>query len=197
MKMTSAQAAKLLRQWNESLKALQRREENTKTFLASLGEDLESVRPEYDYAAMQAEQAAIEANIRKLKHTLNVFNTTTIIPEFEMTIDQMLIYLPQLTNRLEKLSRMKELLPKQRENALYSRNSAIIDYRYANYDIQTVEKDYEVLAETLAKAQTALDYINNTVLLEVDLPEQAGSSVCLNLALLYFFGSTFAFSVIR
>lgn len=171
MKMTSAQAAKLLRQWNESLKALQRREENTKTFLASLGEDLESVRPEYDYTAMQAEQAAIEANIRKLKHTLNVFNTTTIIPEFEMTIDQMLIYLPQLTNRLEKLSRMKELLPKQRENALYSRNSAIIDYRYANYDIQTVEKDYEVLAETLAKAQTALDYINNTVLLEVDLPE--------------------------
>ena len=88
-----------------------------------------------------------------------------------MTIDQMLIYLPQLTNRLEKLSRMKELLPKQRENALYNRNSAIIDYRYANYDIQTVEKDYEVLAETLAKAQTALDYINNTVLLEVDLPE--------------------------
>lgn len=171
MKMTSAQAAKLLRQWNESLKALQRREENTKTFLASLGEDIESVRPEYDYAAMQVEQAAIEANIRKLKHTLNVFNTTTIIPEFEMTIDQMLIYLPQLTNRLEKLSRMKELLPKQRENALYSRNSAIIDYRYANYDIQTVEKDYEVLAETLAKAQTALDYINNTVLLEVDLPE--------------------------
>lgn len=171
MKMTSAQAAKLLRQWNESLKALQRREENTKTFLASLGEDLESVRPEYDYTAMQAEQAAIEANIRKLKHTLNVFNTTTIIPEFEMTIDQMLIYLPQLTNRLEKLSRMKELLPKQRENALYSRNSAIIDYRYANYDIQTVEKDYEVLAETLAKAQTALDYINNTMLLEVDLPE--------------------------
>lgn len=171
MKMTSAQAAKLLRQWNESLKALQRREENTKTFLASLGEDLESVRPEYDYAAMQAEQAAVEVNIRKLKHTLNVFNTTTIIPEFEMTIDQMLIYLPQLTNRLEKLSRMKELLPKQRENALYSRNSAIIDYRYANYDIQTVEKDYEVLAETLAKAQTALDYINNTVLLEVDLPE--------------------------
>ena len=163
MKMTSAQAAKLLRQWNESLKALQRREENTKTFLASLGEDIESVR--------QAEQAAIEANIRKLKHTLNVFNTTTIIPEFEMTIDQMLIYLPQLTNRLEKLSRMKELLPKQRENALYNRNAAIIDYRYANYDIQTVEKDYEVLAETLAKAQTALDYINNTVLLEVDLPE--------------------------
>ena len=117
MKMTSAQAAKLLRQWNESLKAMQRREENTKTFLASLGEDLESVRPEYDYAAMQAEQAAIEANIRKLKHTLNVFNTTTVIPEFEMTIDQMLIYLPQLTNRLEKLSRVRFLVPLPRKKS--------------------------------------------------------------------------------
>ena len=78
---------------------------------------------------------------------------------------------PLYASLREKLSRMKELLPKQRENALYNRNAAIIDYRYANYDIQTVEKDYEALAETLAKAQTALDYINNTVLLEVDLPE--------------------------
>ena len=72
MKMTSAQAAKLLRQWNESLTALQRREENTKTFLASLGEELESVRPEYDYTAKQAEKADIEDNILKLKNTLNV-----------------------------------------------------------------------------------------------------------------------------
>ena len=64
MKMTSSQSAKLLRQWNESLKALQRREENTKTFLASLGEDIESVRPEYDYASLPAELAAIEAYIR-------------------------------------------------------------------------------------------------------------------------------------
>ena len=55
MKMTSAQAAKLLRQWNESLKALQRREENTKTFLASLGEDIESVRPEYPQAETYVE----------------------------------------------------------------------------------------------------------------------------------------------
>ena len=186
MKMTSAQAAKLLRQWNESLRALQRREENTKIFLASLGEDIESVRPKYDYAAMQAEQAAIEANIRKLKHTLILFSMTYL---FSVNAALTLLLLavapvilacsflfsrtvyPLYASLREKLSRMKELLPKQRENALYSRNSAIIDYRYANYDIQTVEKDYEVLAETLAKAQTALDYINNTVLLEVDLPE--------------------------
>lgn len=91
MKMTSAQAAKLLRQLNDELNALQRRETSTKTFLASLGEDVESVRPVYDYAEMQQEQIELEAKIRKLKHSLNIFNTTTIIPEFEMTIDEMLV----------------------------------------------------------------------------------------------------------
>jgi len=47
MKMTSAQAAKLLRQLKEELSALHLRENNSRCFLASLGEDPESVRPDY------------------------------------------------------------------------------------------------------------------------------------------------------
>lgn len=97
MKMTSAQAAKLLRQLNEELRTLQKRENNTRSFCASLGEDVESVRPEYDYAAMQEAQSQVETKIRHLKHALNCFNASTVIPEFNMTIDEMLIYLPQLT----------------------------------------------------------------------------------------------------
>lgn len=112
MKMTSAQAAKLLRQLNEELRTLQKRENNTRSFCASLGEDVESVRPEYDYAAMQEAQSQVEAKIRHLKHALNCFNASTVIPEFNMTIDEMLIYLPQLTRRMEKLSAMKDVLPK-------------------------------------------------------------------------------------
>ena len=107
MKMTSAQAAKLLRQLNEELRTLQKRENNTRSFCASLGEDVESVRPEYDYAAMQEAQSQVETKIRHLKHALNCFNASTVIPEFNMTIDEMLIYLPQLTRRMEKLSAMK------------------------------------------------------------------------------------------
>lgn len=169
MKMTSAQAAKLLRQLNDELKALQKWESSTKTFIVSIGEEVESVRPVYDYAEMQKEQIEVETKIRKLKHSLNIFNTTTIIPEFEMTIDEMLVYLPQLTQRKSKLSDMKDVLPKERESTVYNRNSNIIDYRYANYDIDQVSADYNEVSDKLAKAQTALDYINSTKEFEVEL----------------------------
>lgn len=41
MKMTSAQAAKLLRKLDEQHKALRHREEQSRTFVAALDEDIE------------------------------------------------------------------------------------------------------------------------------------------------------------
>lgn len=169
MRVTSAQAAKILRQLNNELSTLQIRESNSQSFLAAMGEDIESVRPAYDYAEMQKSQKAVEAKIRKLKHALNVFNATTIIPEFGITIDEMLVYLPQLSIRCTKLSNMQNALPKAREESHYSRGPAIIDYRYTNYDIEQVAADYTAVSKELAKAQTALDLVNNTVEFEIEI----------------------------
>ena len=169
MKMTSAQASKLLRQLNDELRTLQVREENSKSFLASLGEDVESVRPSYDYASMQEEQIKVEQKIRKLKHAVNVFNTNTVIPEYGFTIDEMLVYLPQLQKRQTKLFAMKDALPKVRENVGFGRGTNVVDYRYANYDIDRAEKDYKDLSAEIARAQLALDTVNSTAKLEVDL----------------------------
>ncbi|MBR1383636.1 MAG: hypothetical protein IJ555_07500 [Ruminococcus sp.] len=169
MKVTSAQAAKMLRQLNEAHRALRLREDQSKTFLAALGEDVESARPEYDYAGTQQELEAIEGKIRKLKHAISVFNTTTVIPEFGITVDEMLVYLPQLSQRESRLSNMKAALPKTREATHLRSSSSVIDYRYANYDIKQAETDYNKAADELARAQTALDVINNTVEFEIDL----------------------------
>lgn len=169
MRVTSAQAAKILRQLNNELSTLQIRESNTKSFLAAMGEDIESVRPAYDYAEMQKSQKAVEAKIRKLKHALNVFNATTIIPEFGITIDEMLVYLPQLSTRCIKLLNMQNELPKAREESRYSRGAVVIDYRYTNYDIEQVAADYNATSNELAKAQTALDLVNNTVEFEIEI----------------------------
>ena len=169
MKMTSAQAAKLIRQLSDELRTLQTRENNSESFLAALGEDPETVRPEYDYSAMQKAQSEIERKIRKVKHAVNVFNSVTVVPELGMTIDEVLVYLPQLTSRCSKLSRMKDALPKTRENSGYSRGTTVIDYRYANYDIAQAGKDYSELSAELAKVQTALDYVNNTVEFEIEV----------------------------
>lgn len=167
MKCTSAEAGKMMRKLLEEKSSIEMREYNGKEFLAAVGEDLESVRPDYDFAKTQSALAEVERKIRKLKHALNVFNSTTIIPEFEMTIDEMLVYIPQLTARKNKLSSMKDKLPKVREQS--RTNSSILDYRYLNYDVNEVAAEYEKAADTLASAQNALDAVNMTLTLDIEL----------------------------
>ena len=125
------------------------------------------MRPDYDFAKTQSALAEVERKIRKLKHALNVFNSTTVIPEFDMTIDEMLVYIPQLTARKNKLSSMKDKLPKVREQS--RTNSSILDYRYLNYDVNEVAAEYEKAADTLASAQNALDAVNMTLTLDIEL----------------------------
>lgn len=169
MLVTSAQAAKLLRQLNDELNALQLREVNTSSFVAAIQEDIESVRPSYNFKEMRDAQSEVERKIRKVKHAINVFNITTTVPNFDITIDEMLVYLPQLSRQCEVLSKMRDAMPKIRVNSGYSGGSSIIDYRYANYDIEQVGKYYTKISDMLAKAQTSLDLVNNTVEFEIDL----------------------------
>jgi len=170
MKYTSAEAAKLLRKFSEELASLQSGEEQSREFLTALGEDPESVRPAYDYADTQRRMDELEGRIRALKHAISVFNTTHTVPGFDMTVDQMLVYLPQLNARCAKLRQMKDKLPKTRESAhSFGRGSAVIDYRYLNYDLEPVRRDYAAASDTLARAQTALDLVNSTETLEFEL----------------------------
>ncbi len=169
MMMTSAQAAKLLRRLNDELNTLQLRENNTKSFVAALQEDIESVRPAYNFTEMRDAQAEIEKKIRKVKHAINLFNTVTPVPGFDMTIDEMLVFLPQLSRKCMALSEMKDAMPKVRVNTGSSGGGTIIDYRYANYDIDEVGKFYQEASDMLSKAQTSLDLVNNTVEFEIDI----------------------------
>lgn len=168
MRVTSAQAAKLLRQLNDELRALQLKEANSSSFVAAIQEDVESVRPAYNFKEMRDAQAEVECKIRKVKHAINVFNATTIIPDFDITIDEMLVYLPQLNRQCEVLSKMRDAMPKVRVSSGYSGGN-IIDYKYANYDIEEVGRYYAELSDTLAKAQTVLDLVNSTVEFEIDI----------------------------
>lgn len=167
MKYTSAEAGKLLKKLNDEQSSIILREENGKEFLAAVGEDIESVRPGYDFATTQVALNEIETKIRKVKHELNVFNSTTVIPEFGMTIDEMLVYIPQLTMRKNKLARMKDRLPKVREQTRV--NSSILDYRYLNYGVDEAAAEYDKISDTLSKAQNALDAANMHQTLEIDL----------------------------
>ena len=169
MKYTSAEAAKLLRRLNEEHEALLELERQSASFVAAVSEDLESIRPAYDLIAVQGKLAEIEAKVRKVKHALNVFNSTHSVPGFGMTIDQMLVYIPQLSQRKMKLRSMAGVLPKARVKGRSAVNSAVIEYTYANYDVEEARAAAEAAAEELARAQTALDKVNHTEAMEIDL----------------------------
>ena len=167
MNYTSAQAAKMLAKLQQDYDRLATEEENSKTFLASVGEDAESVRPAYNYEETKSRLSVLEAKIRKLKHAINAFNTTTVIPDFNMTIDEMLVYIPQLSKRKSKLKEMANTLPKARYRS-YERTN-IIDYKYINYDLDTVKNDLDAVTEELSHAQLALDSINHTAVIDFDI----------------------------
>ena len=157
--MTSAEANKYLRKLNEEREALLRREFEAMTFLVALGEDPESARTDYDYGKTQETLKAINQEIRTVKHALNKFNAETKVPEFDMTIDEMLVYLPQLRQQRDKLFNMKSALPKIRRKRS---DGNLVEYVHINYEIRDALADFEAADELLTRAQTALDKINNT-----------------------------------
>ena len=167
MKYTSAEAAKLLRSLKEELAALNAMQDRSAEFIAAVGEDIEGVRPQYDFLETQVKIDELQKKIRTVKHALNVFNSTTVIPDFNMTIDEMLVYIPQLTSRKVKLSYMTAKLPKSREQG--NVRAGVIDYRYLNYNPDDAKNEYKRIDDLLSKAQTALDLINSTATLNIDL----------------------------
>ncbi len=167
MLYTAQEIGKLIRKKNDDRNAIRQREAQSMEFIAATTEDPEKVRPEYDYAATQAALDVIDSEIRIMRHKLNLYNLNTVVEGFDMTIDQMLVYLPQLTEKRDKLNRMRTRLTKQRIDSGFGR-SAIIEYRYINYDLDEVEREYSQVADELARAQMALDRANARPAIEME-----------------------------
>ena len=164
-KVSPQTVAKKINALKEELKDLERSEKQSCTFTFTVGEDFEAIRPSYDYKETQKRYMELTEEIRKLRHTMNVFNTSTIVPGFDMTVDQMLVYLPMLRERKQTLQKMKD----EPMNGLSSRVTYRgVNYTYSNYSVQKVTEDYRKIAEEYAKARTALDFINATGEIEVD-----------------------------
>ena len=166
-KMTSAQANKLIKQLKDQHRLLESQERNLLSFIAATTENVEEVRPAYSYEETAARYDELETAIRKIKHALNRFNASTVPEGTDMTIDEILVFLPQATDRLRKLSVMLSRPAKLR--AEDTGRTSIIEYEYLNYDLAAVQRDYDALMEKKTMVMTALDLANNTLLFDVDL----------------------------
>ena len=160
--MTSAEANKQLKQMQLKRRQILETEKEVSKFVAATTEDVDKVRPDYNYQFTQLDLEVLEKNIRELKHRINVFNSTYMIPEIGMTIDQVLVALPMLNDEVNKLRRMVGALEKKRVSSFGSRTS-IIEYEYINYDRDQVRDDYDKASKRLAEMQIALDKANTTI----------------------------------
>ena len=74
MNYTSAQANKRLKKLTDEYVSLREKESRSREFRAAAGENVEAVRPAYDYADTQRRLAELERCIRRIKHAINLFN---------------------------------------------------------------------------------------------------------------------------
>lgn len=168
MKMTSSEAAKRLRSLEAQIAALKVAEDKSSVFNCASNEKPEDLRPAYDFAKTQAEIAALEGKVRSLKHAINLFNISCTLEGFDgLTIDQALVYIPQVRERKIRLEEMAGRLQRERVSDRFS-NANYIDYQIANYDIEEAKAAYQEASDLLASLQLALDKANSTLYLEVE-----------------------------
>ncbi len=161
--MTSAELNKeLKRLYNERNRIIEL-ESLTSFFVAATTENVEELRPEYDLLGTSETLREMEKKIRKLKHRLNVFNSTHVVEELGMTIDEILVYLPQQQQRVLTLGRLARHLPRVRCSVQYGNRMNLIEYEYSNYDQAEAQRLFDAASEELARAQIALDRANSTV----------------------------------
>lgn len=87
-----------------------------------------------------------------------------------MSIDTILIRMAQLNKRKNVLDIMRKRLPKAREEQRsYMSRNTVPEYRYINYDLDLIKKEYESVSKTIMEMQMALDRYNQTVQFEVNM----------------------------
>lgn len=168
--MTSAYANKMLRSLEEDKAFWVNKEATSSTYVVAINE--EPVVPEYDYAEVAATIAEIDEKIAIIKHALNVTNATArvLVGDAEMSIDTILIKMAQLNKRKLVLAVMRKQLPKARvEQHAYMSRNPVPEYKYINYDLELIKKEYESISVKIMEMQMALDKYNQTVQFEVDI----------------------------
>ena len=168
MKYTSASANKLIRTLEDKKSYLLQQESNNSRYVEAQDEHVEV--PDYDFNDHNGQIDEIDRKIRLLKHALNVFNTTTVLP-IGITIDQALVEMAQLNNKLPRLDLLRRAKNKTRLSGSMASRRDVAEYEYLNYRTDEVEKIYERDLRRVQQIQLALDKVNQTEEFEADVTE--------------------------
>lgn len=166
--ITSAAANKMIKALDDEKNYYFQLEQEASVYIMAEGEHTEP--PVYDYEDIQSRITGADHKIRCIKHAINLFNTTTVLEEVGITIDEALVEMAQLNRMKQRLDSMRKRLPKKRNSDMvFGAARNMIEYEYVNYDLEKVMADYAAVCERISTIQMALDLANQTRTFELML----------------------------
>ncbi|HEZ7986085.1 MAG TPA: hypothetical protein RWO09_04030 [Ruminococcus sp.] len=163
MKMNSDYANKTIKNLQAEIDSLLQNEEIGKKY--SYGVSEKPVVPEYSFSATQQKLEILRTKIAVLRHAINVFNITTKICDFNITVDEALGRMSMLNNEKKRLYALLQI-PEQTRHREYGSREADIICR--NFDIAEVQEEYNKVTDELMKIQQAINIANLTVEFDVE-----------------------------
>ena len=125
--------------------------------------DADKINTDYDFDATRKTIEELNTEIMKLKHALNVSNSTVLVGEFDLTIGECLVYMAQLNKEKEVLERMSRNLSKSRRTTFHG----TVEYTVTNYDVELCKTKLDDVKALLRKLQLAIDRVNLNNMIEM------------------------------
>lgn len=162
MKCNIEKANKLAKEYQVTLETIRGAERNNQTYSYYAGE--EPVIPEYDFAETQRQIDHLCDKIVKIRHAVNLFNVSTMLPKTGLTVDAALVKMSMLHNKLTRMLQATRIEAKTRGSSL----RGVSEFKVRNFDVEAAKAEYDQTFNELTTLQQELNEINFTH--EIEIP---------------------------
>ena len=147
----------LIKFWMIERRELLKEEKKACTYKVMEGEDPSAKKPEYDYEETRDQLKYFDDSVRLAKHTINSFSVSRYVPEYNMTLDELEMYLEDLDRRFNTLKELGDAHPIKRSIVNCS-----VRHTIANYDLKRARKDSERLDDERRKVRNIISEIKKS-----------------------------------
>ena len=143
--------------WMIERRELLKEEKKACSYRVMEGEDPSAKKPEYDYEETLNQLMEFDDSIRSAKHTINSFSVSHYVPEYNMTLDELEMYLEDLDRRFNTLKELGDAHPIKR--TIVNRS---VRHTIANYDLKQARKDCDRLDDERRKVRRIISEIKES-----------------------------------
>ena len=151
----------LIKIWMIERRELLKEEKKACSYRVMEGEDPSAKKPEYDYEETWNQIMEFDDSIRSVKHAINSFSVSRYVPEYDMTLDELEMYLEDLDRRFNTLKELGDAHPIKR--TIVNRS---VRHTIANYDLKQARKDSERLDDERRKVRRIISEIKESEVFE-------------------------------